>query len=1209
MTSAVAAARFPIVRRLGEGTMGVVYEAVDRDRGARIAVKTLRNVTTESMARLEREFLALQGVRHTNLVALGEFVRDGEQSLFTMELVEGTDFLEYVRSEGRGEGEPRFDEVRLRDELSQLADGLSALHEAGLVHRDVKPSNVRVTREGRVVLLDFGLVIASSADDASIQHAAGTPWYMAPEQAVSSQVGPEADWYAVGVLLFEALTGNVPFEGAALRVMTRKQKEEPSAPSAVVGGVPADLDALCTALLRFDPAARPGGHHVQRALGKRNGVSRGHASQTQATRFVGRATELEALESAFRDVRDGHPVTVALEGGSGMGKSALVRRFRQRLALERPETLVIVGRCCEGDARPFAGVAGIVESLASFLSELDAAEAPSLAPAKAWPLVTMFPALRRVEAIAEVARRPQRLAHALVGVRTRAFEGFRELVKAVGAGRTLVFAVDDAQRIDADSLALLADLVRPPDAPGLLLVLIAQDPVPWLSSNVRRIPLGPLPSEDARTLAAAILERAGITRTDVAERCALAAAGNPLAIDLTALHLEQLTEAETPILEDVVARVVRRIEEAPRAVLETLAVAGAPLASQAIARATGLAGHELSRAVSILRVAHLAQAGSARGADPVEAYHDRIGAAVLARLDEPRRAEIHRRIAVALETSDHGGPLALAMHWRDAGDRAQMAHYAALAGDQAVEGLAFERGASLYELALSGADSSEDGRQGLLVKLAEARANARQGRAASEAFSAAAARATGWQELELRRRAAEELLMIGDIDAGTEKLRDVTRQVGMWMPRSPAATIVALLVFRGVLWFRGMRFELRDEAAIAPRDVTRIWVCAGVSRVLGLIDLTLAAYFQTRMLLFALASGSAYGLSYATSLEACFVSARGVRTRARTDELLALADEMAQKSAVPRARVMAIFARGFVTFVLGRPVDALERLERAVAAALDSATWDHGATQTVRLATMSALAEVGSLEELTPQLESALREAEGRGDLTMATAIWIYPSFWRSWLARIAPDAVRAAIEEAMARWTRRAYHNYHHWACAALTEVALYEGRGRQAFDLVAADFTRARRALKFTMEKVHVSARQLRSRAATLAAAQERRPKQRARLLAWAERDARWLRRAPPDDAKGWAALVEAGISGVRGDRARAVASLEDAIARFDAKPDRFASACARMRLGALLGDGDDRGRALLEEGQAFMRQQGVADPHRMAAALVPGVVPRAA
>src|SRR5580698_8300563 len=125
MTSAVTASRFDVVRRLGEGTTGVVYEAIDRESGVRVALKTLRNVTTESTARLEREFRALQTVRHPNLVTLGEFVCEGGQSLLTMELVEGTDFLEFVRPADRAGREPPFDESRLRDALGQLAEGLS----------------------------------------------------------------------------------------------------------------------------------------------------------------------------------------------------------------------------------------------------------------------------------------------------------------------------------------------------------------------------------------------------------------------------------------------------------------------------------------------------------------------------------------------------------------------------------------------------------------------------------------------------------------------------------------------------------------------------------------------------------------------------------------------------------------------------------------------------------------------------------------------------------------------------------------------------------------------------------------------------------------------------------------------------------------------------------------------------------------------------
>ena len=182
MTSAATTSRFEMVRYLGEGALGVVYEALDRDRGTRVAVKTLRNVSSEAKARFEHEFRTLRDIHHPNLVSLGELVHDREQSLLTMELVEGIDFIEYVRP--LNSADSHFDEKRLRDSLRQLAEALSALHKAGLVHRDVKPSNVRVSGEGRVVLLDFGLVIDVATDNPWIEHAGGTPAYMAPEQAL-----------------------------------------------------------------------------------------------------------------------------------------------------------------------------------------------------------------------------------------------------------------------------------------------------------------------------------------------------------------------------------------------------------------------------------------------------------------------------------------------------------------------------------------------------------------------------------------------------------------------------------------------------------------------------------------------------------------------------------------------------------------------------------------------------------------------------------------------------------------------------------------------------------------------------------------------------------------------------------------------------------------------------------------------------------------
>src|ERR1019366_2424350 len=206
----VASKRFEIVRDLGEGGMGVVYEALDRDSGARVALKTLKHTNPEALARLKREFRAMQDLQHPSLVGLRELVFENGRWFIVMDLVEGVDFISHVRtfpwsrggeddhSGTRATGSaptmraiplvpfdaPFFDEVKLRAALQQVVEALEACHTAGFVHRDVKPSNVLVTRAGKVVVLDFGLV-TDTRSEASTQGVVGTPAYMAPEQAAS----------------------------------------------------------------------------------------------------------------------------------------------------------------------------------------------------------------------------------------------------------------------------------------------------------------------------------------------------------------------------------------------------------------------------------------------------------------------------------------------------------------------------------------------------------------------------------------------------------------------------------------------------------------------------------------------------------------------------------------------------------------------------------------------------------------------------------------------------------------------------------------------------------------------------------------------------------------------------------------------------------------------------------------------------------------
>ena len=240
--------------------MGVVHEALDTERGASVALKILTNVNPRSILRFKQEFRALQEVHHPNLVTLGELISEGETWFFTMELVRGRRLRLLVQRAPVAQPAGRSDHPGPR-QLRARSPRPPALHR---LRREAPPRRARAARHrpvraprraedpprhqaverprrrsGRVVILDFGLIAdleLGGDDDATEMELVGTPSYMAPEQAASKPVDAAADWYAVGVLLYEVLTGDVPFSGAPLEVLQRKQTEEPQRPSALVPG-------------------------------------------------------------------------------------------------------------------------------------------------------------------------------------------------------------------------------------------------------------------------------------------------------------------------------------------------------------------------------------------------------------------------------------------------------------------------------------------------------------------------------------------------------------------------------------------------------------------------------------------------------------------------------------------------------------------------------------------------------------------------------------------------------------------------------------------------------------------------------------------------------------------------------------------------------------------------------------------------------------
>src|SRR6185503_14470371 len=172
---------------------------------------------------------------------------------------------------------------------------------------------VLVTSEGRVVLLDFGLVedINPELHETLL---AGTPDYMSPEQGAQTAISKASDWYSVGVILYQALTGRLPFKGRFFEVMMRKQTRDPIQPIEFNRELPRDLNDLCMKLLRRDPDARPSGREVLRALGVRSGgfVPGTFVTATPQSAFIGRQEQLAGLHNAFDATRTGETVAVYL---------------------------------------------------------------------------------------------------------------------------------------------------------------------------------------------------------------------------------------------------------------------------------------------------------------------------------------------------------------------------------------------------------------------------------------------------------------------------------------------------------------------------------------------------------------------------------------------------------------------------------------------------------------------------------------------------------------------------------------------------------------------------------------------------------------------------------------------------------------------------------------------------------------------------------
>ncbi|WNI15836.1 serine/threonine-protein kinase [Actinacidiphila sp. ITFR-21] len=272
MIGRLIAGRYELAKIIGQGGMGQVWTAYDRRLDRRVAVKLLRpdkvaggEDAKELRDRFERECRVTAQVDHPGLVTVHDAGADGDELYLVMQHVEGKDLGDHLAEH------ERYPWPWAVAVAAQLCAVLSAVHAVPIVHRDLKPRNVMIKPDGTVTVLDLGVASVMDTDTTRLTHTGtpiGSPAYMAPEQAMGGAVGPRTDLYALGVVLHELLSGQVPFAGAsALGVLHRHLYDAPVPLRRIRAEVPEPLESLVLRLLAKDPQHRPaGGQDVYREL-------------------------------------------------------------------------------------------------------------------------------------------------------------------------------------------------------------------------------------------------------------------------------------------------------------------------------------------------------------------------------------------------------------------------------------------------------------------------------------------------------------------------------------------------------------------------------------------------------------------------------------------------------------------------------------------------------------------------------------------------------------------------------------------------------------------------------------------------------------------------------------------------------------------------------------------------------------------------------
>jgi len=807
--------------------------------------------------------------------------------------------------------------------------------------------------------------------------------------------------------------------------------------------------------------------------------------------------------------------------------------------------------------------------------------------------------LNRVPAVADVPSLP--FADPQES-RRRALEAFGELLARMRDRTPLVVSIDDVQWIDEDSVRLMRALFVRPLAP-VLLVLIHRTEGAEANALLRSVTKAALEATplDVRTVSVGSLTPAALIRClynvlpeidpSLATTLAEEASGSPFLVGELARAAMLQGAGERTRLHDALSTHIRALPLQGQRLLAVLALAGQPLPLQVAIEAASVSdgrGH-LDR----LRNERLVRTSfDAEGERATECYHDRVREHVADSLDPLRVRELSLGLGRALLTWPGADPELVARTLDAGGLPAQGRKYAVVAAERAVASLAFGRAAALYAWALDRAQLAPAERRPLQIALGDALSYAGQGDRAAAAYREAADGAPGEQAQELRRKAAEQYLLSGDLEQGRELLAESLRPLRIGVPLGLPRALASVVIWRTRLSLRGYAFvpkATHDRAAVQQLEALRT-----AAHALIRSDQLRGVGFCARWALRALEEGHVVELGRALAWQALIAAVTGASTE-KVDELNAICGRLCEETGDPTSVYTLRLARGWQLMMAGDALAALREFDQACtilnAHPSSASSYDRAWVQSYRamsLVTCGQLAEAGELA--LAQLEDAL----ARGDHTVSANLTQAACYAEIALDR--PARAASLLERVHGRLRANEPTAQDYMWLSVQPMPLLYAGKAMEAW--LSAESHRARFLSSF--QGRFLLRGLLENETCGLAAAAALRADSRAQrhqLRRIAENHgARAIANRTQHAGLGAPTAV---LACVRGRRAEAIAALRK---RLAGKIGPLTAQVARRRLGELL-DGRE-GTRLIDEADAFLRAGGVVDPARFTAAAVPGV-----